>query len=216
MEKTFDSGWGSNSKLNSFFFHYEKDVLSDYLLSLNNQNKAGIQGLVERNNSSIMDSSKAGSDGNLEAGTYMLFENKQKLHLKDELNNLPKIMENPYEILKRFIKWEIMDLEAMIDTIECKGIMETRKNTTVVSRTKHSLELLKLQKGNTIKSTFQSKQAKINRITDLAITIEHEEKEIDCAECLTKILFLYLHDAAIPFFRLDKLGVYNGAINLYA
>jgi len=53
-------------------------------------------------------------------------------------------MENPYEILKRFIKWEIMDLEAMIDTIECKGIMETRKNTTVVSRTKHSLELLKL------------------------------------------------------------------------
>ena len=27
---------------------------------------------------------------------------------------------------------------------------------------------------------------------------------------------MYLHDAAIPFFRLDKLGVYNGAINLYA
>lgn len=46
--------------------------------------------------------------------------------------------------------------------------------------------------------------------------IEHEQKEIECAECLVKIMFLYLHDAAIPFFRLDKLGVYNGAINLYA
>jgi hypothetical protein len=43
-----------------------------------------------------------------------------------------------------------------------------------------------------------------------------EEKEIDCAEVLTKIIFLYLKEAAIPFFRQDKLGVYNGAINLYA
>jgi hypothetical protein len=46
--------------------------------------------------------------------------------------------------------------------------------------------------------------------------IEVEEKEIDCAEVLTKIIFLYLKEAAIPFFRQDKLGVYNGAINLYA
>lgn len=30
-------------------------------------------------------------------------------------------MENPYQILKRFIKWEIMDLEAMIATIEQKN-----------------------------------------------------------------------------------------------
>ena len=27
---------------------------------------------------------------------------------------------------------------------------------------------------------------------------------------------MLLQEAAIPFFRLDKLGVYNGAINLYA
>ena len=67
-----------------------------------------------------------------------------------------------------------------------------------------------------MKSTFQTKQGKINRITELNEKIEYEEKEIHCAEALTKILFLYLHDAAIPFFRLDKLGVYNGAINLYA
>ena len=75
---------------------------------------------------------------------------------------------------------------------------------------------MKLQRGNTLLSTFQTKQAKINRITELNERVEQEEKEIDCAECLTKIIFLYLHDAAIPFFRLDKLGVYNGAINLYA
>jgi len=31
MEGTFDSRWGSNAKLNNFFFQYERDVLSDHL-----------------------------------------------------------------------------------------------------------------------------------------------------------------------------------------
>ena len=38
------------------------------------------------------------------------------------------MMENPYQILRRFVKWELMDLEAMIETIESKNDMESRKN----------------------------------------------------------------------------------------
>jgi len=57
-----------------------------------------------------------------------LFENEGKKHLKSELQNLPNIMENPYQILRRFIKWELMDLEAMIETIESKCEFEKRKN----------------------------------------------------------------------------------------
>ena len=34
MELGFDAGWGSDSKLNQFFYDYEKNVLSDHLLSL--------------------------------------------------------------------------------------------------------------------------------------------------------------------------------------
>lgn len=147
---------------------------------------------------------------------FMLFENSNNVHLKQEMTQLPERMENPYKILKRFIRWEIMDLEAMIETLDTKNEMERRKNMLEVQRTKHQVELFKLQRGNTFFSTFQSRQGKINRITELNERIEYEDKEIDCADCLTKIVFLYLHDAAIPFFRLDKLGVYNGAINLYA
>ena len=58
----------------------------------------------------------------------MLFENKNKQHLKAELQDLPTKMENPYQILKRFIRWEIMDLEAMIEAIEAKGDSEKRRN----------------------------------------------------------------------------------------
>ena len=46
MEASFDGNWGSDTKLNSFFFLYEKDVLSDYLLSLNKTNKKGVKGLI--------------------------------------------------------------------------------------------------------------------------------------------------------------------------
>ena len=60
-----------------------------------------------------------------------------------------------------------------------------------------------------------SQNAKVNRITVLNDRIEITEKEIDCADVLMKIIYLYQQDVAIPFFRLDKLGVYNGAINLY-
>jgi hypothetical protein len=39
MELTFDCGWGSDSKLNQFFYDYERNVLSDHLLSLGHQGK---------------------------------------------------------------------------------------------------------------------------------------------------------------------------------
>lgn len=58
----------------------------------------------------------------------MLFENSSNVHLKQEMTQLPHMMENPYKILKRFIRWEIMDLEAMIETLETKNQMERHKN----------------------------------------------------------------------------------------
>ena len=50
LEGEFNNEWGCDTKLNSFFFSYEQDVLSDYLLSLNNQSKKGIQGLIHQSN----------------------------------------------------------------------------------------------------------------------------------------------------------------------
>lgn len=135
MEAEFDNTWGSDTNLNNFFFDYEKDVLSDYLLSLNTENKGGIKGLIQQHDvSGLMDTSVVSS---LTSAQYMLFENKGKQHLKEELQNLPKQMENPYQILKRFIRWEIMDAEAMIETIETKGLVDKRKNTVCVLKTKH-------------------------------------------------------------------------------
>ena len=47
-----------------------------------------------------------------------------------------------------------MDLEAMIETIANRTIMEKRRVQLTKDRQSHTNELKKLQKGNTIKSTF--------------------------------------------------------------
>lgn len=101
-------------------------------------------------------------------------------------------MENPYQILRRFIKWEMMDLEAMAETIESKNEFTKRKNIVQNKMSSNAKELGKLQRGGSILSSFQSKSKQINRISVLTEQIEIEEKEIDCAEVLTKIIFLYL------------------------
>jgi hypothetical protein len=46
MENSFDGNWGSNQTLNNFFFAYEKDVLTDYLISLNHASRGGFKNLI--------------------------------------------------------------------------------------------------------------------------------------------------------------------------
>lgn len=58
---------------------------------------------------------------------FILFENEKKRELKERLEQLPSAMENPYVVLKRFIKWEKLDLEAVIGTIESKNAMYKRR-----------------------------------------------------------------------------------------
>ena len=76
-----------------------------------------------------------------------MFENKNKSHLKQQLEDLPSQMENPYQILKRFIRWEIMDLESIIECIESKNELQKRLNSLNAQRKSDSKQLFKLQNG---------------------------------------------------------------------
>ena len=99
-------------------------------------------------------------------------------------------MENPYQILRRFIKWEIMDLEAMVETIDSKNEMQRRKEHIEAKVSSNAKSINKLKEGKGF--SLASKSSKVNRITDLTSKIEFNEKEIDCAAVLTRIIFLYL------------------------
>jgi hypothetical protein len=81
-------------------------------------------------------------------------------------------MENPYQILRRFIKWELMDLEAMIETIESKNDLEKRRAALKAKKVSNMRELDKMQRDKSFVAKFKSKNSKINRITDLSYIIE--------------------------------------------
>lgn len=208
MEKNFDSSWGSNKSLNKYFYEYEKQVLTGHIQVLEQYREEAI----ERGRLNSMDIPDIGLAKQDDTDQFILFENDKKRHLKDRLDNLKEEMENPYQILRRFIKWEMLDLEAMIETIESKNEIIRRRDKLKSSILKDTQEIKKLQNGSRF---FMSHSYKVNRITVLNDRIELTEREIDCAEVLMKIIYLYQQDVAIPFFRMDKLGVYNGAINLY-
>jgi hypothetical protein len=63
-------------------------------------------------------------------------------------------MENPYQILRRFIKWEMMDLEAMAETIESKSEFSKRKHSVQTKMSSNAKELGKLQRGGSLMSSF--------------------------------------------------------------
>ena len=99
-------------------------------------------------------------------------------------------MENPYQILRRFINWEIMDLEAMIETISNRGAIEKKNDQTMKDNQNHQKQLNKFQSKNSI---FLSKDKKINKITELNNKIEVEEIELEASKQLNDIVHLYLH-----------------------
>jgi rhamnogalacturonyl hydrolase YesR len=66
-------------------------------------------------------------------------------------------MENPYQILRRFIKWEMMDLEAMAETIESKNEFNKRRHLVQNRMSSNCKELTRIQKGQGIFNSFVSK-----------------------------------------------------------
>ena len=90
--------------------------------------------------------------------------------------------------MRRFIKWEMLDLEAMIETIEGKNEIARRRDKLKATKHKDMKELTKLQRGSNF---FMSHNAKVNRITLLNDRIEMTDRETDCADVLMKIIYLY-------------------------
>jgi hypothetical protein len=72
-------------------------------------------------------------DSNLKiyAGTkyenFMLFKHPLKTLAKDQLENLPYDITNPFKIMKLWLKWEMLDIIALLEAIDVKSSMEAKK-----------------------------------------------------------------------------------------
>ncbi len=75
--------------------------------------------------------------------------------------------------MKLWVKWEQLDIAALLECIEMKTHMDMQRQKRMLKKVSNMREMDKLNKGQkTIKSIFMSKNGKVNKITTLKHKIE--------------------------------------------
>lgn len=70
--------------------------------------------------------------------------------------------------MRRWLKFEILDLEAILTAVQTSNEMDRRMKEKVQQRNKDVSALRQLKDGReTIKTFFRSKEGKVNKITKL-------------------------------------------------
>ena len=81
-------------------------------------------------------------------------------------------MQNPFTIMRRWLKFEILDLEAILNAIDSSNEMDKKMNVKVSQRNTDMKTLRELKDGkDTFRTFFRSKEGKINKITTLTDNI---------------------------------------------
>ena len=124
---------------------------------------------------------------------------------------------NPFKVMKLWIKWETLDIAAMIEAVDAKSDLDDKKHSILQRRANKQKDLDKLKQGKGgIKTMFKSQNSIVNSITNLTREIQTIDRELECYEAYIKVLTLQINHAAIPYFKKDKVSLYNDLINTYS
>ena len=72
---------------------------------------------------------------------YMIFDAVQNADTRTQLDKLPSKMTNPFSVMRRWLKFELLDLRAILEAIEKKNEMEKRRISTQNNQNKAKEEL---------------------------------------------------------------------------
>ena len=135
---------------------------------------------------------------NNDSDPYMVFDAVKNADVRSELELLPTKMQNPFTNMRRWLKFELLDLRAVLQAIKKKNEMDRRRGEKMRKRDSDKNELQNMKDGReSFRTFFMSKESKISRITDLTNRIIASEKDIECLDLLHKIVVLQLNQAAI-------------------
>jgi len=124
----------------------------------------------------------------------LLFLNENKGNLRKTLEELPKMMQNPFTVMRRWLNYEILDLEAILEAISRKSEMDRRKCELVVKRQEELTALKNMQSGkDNLYTFFMSNSSKREKITMLQRTTGESALSIECLELIHKITLLQLN-----------------------
>ena len=148
----------------------------------------------------------------MNANQWRVFE----AHVVDEIQDFPEKMQNPFKVMIRWLKFEILDIEAILEAISQKNEMEKRQLQRIAQRDEERKSIQNILEGkDSFKTFFMGKKEKITKITNLTQSINAAGQDIECLGLLQKIIVLQLNQAAIQFFKRDKFTTYNHTVNLY-
>ena len=63
-----------------------------------------------------------------------MFQNTKNTELKADFDNLPNSLTNPFINVKMWLKYEILEIEAILETIEKRHELEKRRNARHTKR----------------------------------------------------------------------------------
>ena len=100
------------------FREYEKQCVSDYVQTLQENSITQIEKIYEFNQPLTVEQKQQNEN------SYINIESYQPLEKMNDNIDFEKDIQNPYEIMLKFVNWEIMDLEAIIFTLNSKSEMD--------------------------------------------------------------------------------------------
>lgn len=128
---------------------------------------------------------------------YLIFDTAgDGPNFRTELDELPTKMQNPFINMRRWLKFELLDLGAMLEAIHKKNEMDKRRREKIRKRNADKIELQNYREGTTpifSIANLRTKDSKISRITELTNRIINNEKDIECLSLLHKIVVLQLN-----------------------
>lgn len=148
---------------------------------------------------------------------YQLFKHPLKNHVKERLDNLPSTLLKPVRTLKLWVKYEQLDIQAILEAIEIRHQLQQKRSSHVQKNLDFQAELEKLNQGkNSLKTLFSTKDGKVSRITELTRKIADGQKEVECLDAYLRLVILQISQAMIPYFKKDKALLYNDLLNTLA
>mmetsp|Transcript_40904 Transcript_40904/g.53590 ORF Transcript_40904/g.53590 Transcript_40904/m.53590 type:complete len:179 (-) Transcript_40904:356-892(-) len=178
MELEFEHAVVSSQQMNGMLATYEATLLENY----------GSSGINKRRMSA-----RETGNGTARATDdhYLIFDPDENAEVRSELENLPSKMQNPFSNMRRWLKFELLDLRAILQAIEKKNEMDNRRKDRIRKRDNDKETLQMMREGKkTLRTLFMSKDSKISRITNLTNSISATERDIECLELLHKIIVL--------------------------
>ena len=142
MHKKYEEDLSRATSLNKFLYEYELHSVLTYSPKMNTY-------LGSPDN--LPDKSQLPEE-------QLLFENTKNKSLKEDFENLQNQITNPFTNVKVWLKYEVLEIDAILEAIEKRAELEKRRNARQAKRLDDLKELNNLENDKfTLGSVFMSR-----------------------------------------------------------